>query len=218
LIDPGKEYDYQPDPVLGGYGDVPFRINEAYLNFSKGPLFVRVGRQAISWGESDTIGLLDANNPFNLTLGVPGVFQDVDESRIPLWTLRATYNLESWGPISSAYAETYLVPGTIDTTVSPLPIPKASPYSPPQDDPQSLIAGLIPPSIANTVVNPALGGILIGLYDHLPSRTMGNSRYGLRLGGIIARDYTTSVWFYRTFANQPVPRILPLDLSPPPTA
>ena len=32
----------------------PFRINEAYFNFTKGPLFLRIGRQAISWGESDT--------------------------------------------------------------------------------------------------------------------------------------------------------------------
>lgn len=214
LIDPRKQYEYQPDPVLGGYGDVPFRVNEAYLNFVKGPLFVRVGRQAISWGESDTIALLDANNPFNQTLAIPGVFQDIDEARIPLWTLRTTYNLfDVWGPLSSGFAEAYLVPGSIDTTVSQLPLPKASPYSPPQDDPQSLINGLVPPSIQGPIVNKALGGIQIGLYDHLPSRSMGNSRYGLRLGSIIARDYTTSVWFYRTFATQPVPRFLPLDLS-----
>jgi hypothetical protein len=42
---------------------------------------------------------------------------------------------------------------------------------------------------------------------------MSNSRYGFRLGGIIAREYTTSIWFYRTFATAPVPRFLPLDLS-----
>jgi hypothetical protein len=41
---------------------------------------------------------------------------------------------------------------------------------------------------------------------------MSNSRFGIRLGGLIARDYTMSVWYYRTFAN-PVPRFLPLDLS-----
>ncbi|HZP40805.1 MAG TPA: DUF1302 family protein [Candidatus Binatia bacterium] len=220
LIDLRKQYTYQPDPVLGSYGDpgdvsdLPFRINEAYVNFAKGPLFVRVGRQAISWGESDTIGLLDANNPFNLTLAIPGVFQDIDEARIPLWTLRTTYNLfDSWGPFSSGFVEGYLVPGSIDTTVSQVPIPLASPYSPPQDDPQSLIAGLIPPSIGETLVRPALGSIQLGLYDHLPSRSMKNSRYGVRLGALIARDYTTSIWYYRTFANQPVPRFLPLDLS-----
>jgi uncharacterized protein DUF1302 len=214
LIDPRKVYTYQPDPVLGGYGEIPFRINEAYVNMAKGPLFLRLGRQTISWGESDTIGLLDANNPFNLTLAIPGVFQDIDEARIPLWTARGTYSLfDSWGPIASAALEAYLVPGSIDTTVSASPLPKASPYSPPQDDPQSLIAGLIPPDVAQGIVNTALGGIQIGLYDHLPSRSMSNSRYGVRLGAVLARDYTTSLWYYRTFAQNPVPRFLPLDLS-----
>jgi hypothetical protein len=111
------------------------------------------------------------------------------------------------------FLEGYLVPGSIDTTVSQVPIPIASPYSPPQTDPQALIAGLIPPDVNNTIVKAAFGGIQLGLYDHLPSRTMSNSRYGIRLGGLVARDYTTSFWYYRTFANQPVPRFLPLDIS-----
>jgi hypothetical protein len=214
LIDPRKQYEYQPDPVLGSYGEVPFRINENYLQFTKGPLFVRVGRQAISWGESDTVALLDLNNPFNQTLAIPGIFQDVDEARIPLWTLRTTYNLfDTWRQFSSGFIEAYLVPGSIDTTVSQVPIPKVSPYSPPQDDPQALINGLIPPSVQGPIVNQALGGIQIGLYDHLPSRTMSNSRYGVRLGSVIARDYTTSLWYYTTFVNAPVPVFLPLDLS-----
>jgi hypothetical protein len=213
LIDPRKTYAYQDDPVLGGYGDVPFRINEAYFNLKKGRLFLRVGRQSISWGESDTVALLDANNPFDVTRAGPGLFMDIDEARIPLWTLRGTYDLfRSWGPISSAFAEAYLVPGSIDTTVSPLPLPLASPYSPPQADPQSLLAGLIPPDVNEGLVQGAFGGIQIGLYNHLPSRSMSNSRFGFRLGGLIARDYTTSLWYYRTFAN-PVPRFLPLDLS-----
>src|SRR3989442_8920428 len=42
---------------------------------------------------------------------------------------------------------------------------------------------------------------------------MSNSRYGARLGAIVDRDYTTSLWFYRTIAQTPVPRFLPLDLS-----
>jgi hypothetical protein len=209
-----KTYVYQPDPVLGSYGEVPFRINESYLNLSKGPLFVRVGRQAISWGESDTVALLDANDPFDITRGVVGLFEDVDEARIPLWTLRTTYTLfDNWGPLSSGFLEGYVVPGSIDTTVSPFPIPKASPYSPPQDDPQALIAGLIPPSIAGPIVKGAFGGIQLGIYDHLPSRSMSNSRYGFRFGTVVARDYTTSIWYYRTISEQPVPRFLPLDIS-----
>jgi len=213
LISPRKTYTYQGDPVLGGYGDIPFRFNEAYFNVKKGPVFLRIGRQSISWGESDTIALLDANNPFDVTRGGPGLFEDIDETRIPLWTLRGTFDLfRSWGPISSAYADLYLVPGSIDTTVTPLPLPLASPYSPPQDDPQALLAGLIPPDVNEGLVQGAFGGIQIGLYNHLPSRSMSNSRFGIRLGGLIARDYTASIWYYRTFAN-PVPRFLPLDLS-----
>jgi Protein of unknown function (DUF1302) len=225
LIDARKQYSYQCDPVLGSYNapdhacDLPFRINEAYFNVSKGPLFLRIGRQAISWGESDTIALLDANNPFDQTRGVTGLFEDVDEARIPLWTLRSTYHLfESWGPLSSGYLDAYVVPGSVDTTVSNVPLPLLSPYSPPQDDPQTLIAALVPPKIGQVVIEDAFGGLQVGLYDHLPSRSMSNSRFGVRLGGIVARDYTASLWYYRTFATQPVPRFLPLDLSRSPLA
>jgi uncharacterized protein DUF1302 len=225
LIDPRKTYEYQCDPVLGDYHgpnhacDLPFRLNEAYFNVSKGPVFFRFGRQAISWGESDTIALLDANNPFDQTRAIAGVFEDIDEARIPLWTFRSTINLfDSLGPISSGYLDTYLVPGSIDTTVGNSPLPLVSPYSPPQDDPQSLINALVPPDIGKTIIQQAFGGLQIGLYDHQPSRSMSNSRFGVRLGGIVNRDYTSSIWYYRTFATQPVPRFLPLDLTRSPLA
>src|SRR5207237_8721082 len=160
-----------------------------------------------------------ASNPFALPGAIPGVVEDIDEARIPLWTARGTVSLfESFGPFSSGYLEGYVVPGSIDTTVSQVPTPLASPYSPPQPDPQSLLSGLIPPDVQAPIVDAAFGGIQLGLYDHLPSRSMSNSRFGIRLGGLIARDYTTSVWYYRTFANQPVPRFLPLDVSRAPIA
>src|SRR5262249_40341649 len=71
----------------------------------------------------------------------------------------------------------------------------------------------LPPADATRrLVEPLLGHSAVGLYDLLRPRSMSNSRFGFRLGGVIARDYTASVWYYRTFAN-PVPRFLPLDLS-----
>ena len=223
LRDTRKIYTYQPDPVLGrdndpgDVADLPLRINEAYVNLARGPLFLRIGRQAISWGESDTIALLDQSNPFNLTLGLPGIFQDIDEARIPLWTLRGTYSLfHDWGPLSGGFLDAYLVPGSIDTTVSQTPIPTASAYSPPETDPQQFVdafTAFIPPAVRNVLIKSALGGLQFVQYDHLPARTMSNSRYGARLGAIVDRDYTTSLWFYRTIAQTPVPRFLPLDLS-----
>jgi hypothetical protein len=167
-----------------------YRVNEAYVNISKGPLFLRIGRQAISWGEADTIGLLDANNPFDTTI-VPGVFLDLDESRIPLWTARATYELFSdLGPFSSGLLDTYIVPGMIDTTISPLQMQTGSPFSAP----------------------PPAPGPGVEVFQRRPGMRFGNSRWGVRLQSVIARDYTTSVWFYKTFPTEPIS--LNLGISP----
>ncbi len=161
------------------------RVNEAYLNLAKGPLFARIGRQAISWGEADTIGLLDANNPFDVLL-VPGVQIDLDEARIPLWTLRTTYELyDVAGPFQSGFLDAYWVPGWLDTNVGYLNIQGVSPYSQP----------------------PPLQGPGIQVYDKLPRYETGNSRYGFKFQTVINRDYNWSIWFYRTFQQVPVPTI-----------
>ena len=158
------------------------RVNEAYLNLAKDKFFVRVGRQAISWGEADTIGLLDANNPFDVLL-IPGIQIDLDEARIPLWTLRTTYELFStWGPLSSGFLDAYWVPGWLDTNTGYLNIQGVSPYSQP----------------------PPIQGPGIQVYDKLPRYETGNSRYGFKFQSVIDRDYNWSIWFYRTFQQVPV--------------
>ncbi len=169
------------------------RVNEAYLNFSKGPWFMRIGRQAISWGEADTIGLLDANNPFDILL-IPGVQIDLDEARIPLWTLRMTYELFStWGPFSSAFVDAYWVPGWLDTETGYLPIMGVSPYS----------------------VPPPLQPGFIQVFDKLPRFETGNSRYGFKFQTVIYRDYNWSIWFYRTFQQVPVPTLVGVSAPNP---
>ena len=183
------------------------RVNELYLSYSKGPAFLRIGRQAISWGESDTVALLDQNNPFDLTLSAPGLFEDVDEARIPLWTIRGSYSLfDTLGPLSSGFVEAYWVPGDIDTTTSIVPPPTWSPYSAPGPDPQS-----------NPLLN-ILNHPQFALVDHVPAPKMANSRYGVRVQTVVARDYTVSAWFYTAFNQAPVPLIdsvaKPLPSSP----
>src|SRR6185295_18816874 len=113
------------------------RINEMYLDYTKGRFFTRIGRQSISWGESDTIILLDVINNFDLTYGAPGLLQDLEESRIPFWAMRNTIKLiDNWHWLSSFFADTYVVPGPVDTTV-PLTTPAffGFPYSQPGEDP-----------------------------------------------------------------------------------
>jgi hypothetical protein len=172
------------------------RINELYLDYTKGPLFVRVGRQAISWGESDTVALLDVQNPFDLLLAAPGFFQDVDEARIPLWTLRTTYKLfSSWKFISSAFLDAYMVPGPIDTTIPNDPITYGvSPFNPDVPNPQGNIYLQGQEGLLHTVV-----------VDKQPEETWANTRWGARLQGLLFRDYTVQGWFFRTFNQQPAP-------------
>ncbi|HEV7734692.1 MAG TPA: DUF1302 family protein [Candidatus Binatia bacterium] len=179
------------------------RINEMYLDYTKGRVFIRAGRQAISWGEADTIAILDVSNPFDLTLGAPGLFQDVDEARIPLWTLRTTVKLlDNWEWLSSVFADTYLVPGIIDTTVPINPITAGvSPFNPDVGDPNS-----------NIVIGPTRNqetqqgkSLHVAVVDRLPEEKWSNTRWGARLTGVIARDYTVQGWFFRTFNQAPVP-------------
>ncbi len=168
------------------------RVNEAYVDIAKGPVWFRIGRQAISWGEADTIGLLDANNPFDTNIQ-PGLFMDLDEARIPLWTIRGTYELSSsWGPFSSTFLEAYWVPGMIDTTIGPLVIQSASPFS------------LPPPAAAGPNARPGTGPKL-QLFQELPDPTIENSRWGVKVQTVVARDYNLATWFYTTFPTAPVP-------------
>ena len=175
------------------------RINELYLDYAKDRFFFRVGRQAISWGESDTIALLDISNPFDLRVGAPGFFQDVDEARMPLWTLRSTIKLvENWRLLSGLFTDIYVVPGPIESTVPVNPTWFGTPYAAaqPSEDPQVAQASL---------VNPVGGHVSI--VDRLPRATWSESRYGARLGAVVARDYTVSTWFFRTYPEQPTPLI-----------
>ena len=180
------------------------RINELYLNYKSGPLTLRVGRQSISWGESDDIVFMDRLNAFDLTLGAPGFFQDLDEARIPFWALRATYKLvESWHWLSSAFAEGFVVPGVIDTTVPTDPmVGGVSPFSPDVADPQLLANDLIR---RNGFDPRNFQGVHLTVVSKQPEQTWSNTRWGAKLTGIVARDYTVNAWFAREFPVAPVP-------------
>ena len=175
------------------------RINELYLDYAKGRLFTRVGRQAISWGESDDIALLDVTNLFDLTLGVPGLIQDLEEARIPVWAMRNTVKVfDDVGPLSTGFLDTYVVPGVVDTTVPTDPITAGvSPFNPDVPDPQNQVLAL---------GGPAVGKLLhLDLVSHQPAMSWANTRWGVRLQTLLLREYTLQGWFYRTFNQAPVP-------------
>lgn len=153
---------------------------QCYVDLSRGPVFFRVGRQNVAWGETDVFRLLDGINPLDNTFG--GVFEDLDDRRIPLWMLRGSYNFGKVGPVSAFTLEAFCVPGMWDAKVAPI-APKGTSYAAPQ--PESPI-----PTVFCT-----------------PDRTMSSSRWGVRLMGVFADNFTLSLGHYRSYLDIPSLRL-----------
>jgi len=149
---------------------------EFYVDLSRGPLFLRIGRQNLAWGETDTFRLLDAINPLDNTFGGP--FEDLDDRRIPLWMLRGSYNFGTIGPISSAMIEAFWVPGNWDVSVAPY-APEGTAYAAP---------------IPDTGMRK---------FQVRPDKEMSNSRWGVRLMGVLGNNLNFSVAHYKTFLDMP---------------
>ena len=94
------------------------RLFEWYFNITKGPLFIRIGKQNLSWGESDGFRLLDQINP--LDNGFAGFLTGLDERRIPLNMLRAQWSFGTVGFINDLTLEGfYSIDNEVPTTRVP---------------------------------------------------------------------------------------------------
>jgi len=96
------------------YDEDSFKPWEAVLDlFPTDLLKIRLGRQFISWGETDGIRLLDVINPQDLTFSPPAApnLFNLDETRIPSWGLRTLYTVR---PVSNTIFEFFALPGFWD--------------------------------------------------------------------------------------------------------
>jgi hypothetical protein len=149
---------------------------ECYGDITKGPVFFRIGRQNVSWGETDVFRLLDMINPMDNTYG--GIFEDLDDRRIPLWMLRGSYNFGNVGPAASLTLEGFWVPGNWDARVAPI-APTGTPYSTP------------------------LAPAPVPIFIETPSKEMSNSRWGARLQGVLLDSVNLSVGHYKSYMDLP---------------
>ncbi|MCW5888921.1 MAG: hypothetical protein KIT14_00060 [bacterium] len=102
------------------------RLFLAYFDFEKGPFFARVGRQILAWGETDIFRLMDNINPLDDSFG--GFLIALDERRVPLDMVRASWNFGSIGPFADIFVEGFAAEGNV---VSQVPgTPAGSPWSP----------------------------------------------------------------------------------------
>jgi hypothetical protein len=152
-----------------------YRLFLAYLDFEKGPLFVRVGRQVLAWGETDVFRLLDNINPLDDSFG--GFFIALDERRVPVGMVRASWQIGSYGPFQDAFAEGFVAQG--DKVATDPGIPLGSTW--------------IPGGIA--FPNPAVRQIIAA-----PSGT--DVRGGGRLV-FTAKDVTWTLAHYYTYLDVP---------------
>ena len=158
-----------------------------YFDLTGGPVFVRVGRQVMSWGEMTTLRILDGINPTdNTSLSV-----DLLERLVPLFMVRVNLAFEYVGPFSSVSVEGYYVPGAIDNTNG-----------------EEIIQGspIIPPVGRNTIEDlkdPLSLGSLMQLTQQLED-TYDADRYGVRLG-LMFRGLETNFAYYRAYSDIPVP-------------
>jgi hypothetical protein len=97
-----------PVDFYSQYKGVPW---EAVADFLPGDhLQIRMGRQFISWGETDGARLLDVINPQNLTFAPPAApnLFNLDETRVPQWGVRLLYTVR---PVSNTIFEIFANPG-----------------------------------------------------------------------------------------------------------
>src|SRR2546425_9515973 len=86
------------------------QLFEWYFNITKGPLFLRIGRQNLSWGETDGFRLLDQINPLDNSFG--GFLTSLDERRGPPHILRGPWGLWPGRPPTHPPPAALLAPGT----------------------------------------------------------------------------------------------------------
>jgi hypothetical protein len=199
------------------------RLFEWYFNISKGPLFIRIGRQNLSWGESDAFRLLDQINP--LDNGFAGFLTGLDERRIPLNMLRAQWSFGTIGPVTDITLEGFY---SIDNEIGiggSLPTSSTNYWASIQNGNTPIMVGRTPcggdymarrglpaynedPLIpyAGTGAGPREGGdcSLRGLGPH---SNLSDGRGGVRVVGTI-NDFTFSLAHYYTYQDNPQVRAI----------
>ena len=177
-------YDYGPDFYRKRLPDeitddlkLRTRLFEVYGDFRfLERLYFRIGKQNISWGETDVFRLLDQINPLDQTFG--GFLTSLDERRVPSFMIKGIFDIGSLWKFYSLSLEGFIEP---EPTLTKGPtLPAGAPWA--------IITG--PPSPFEM---------------RMPEKeAWKDSRFGGRLMGTIG-DYTFSLAHYWTYIDNPTP-------------
>ncbi|MBU0992972.1 MAG: DUF1302 domain-containing protein [Proteobacteria bacterium] len=163
---------------------------QAYADLTKGPVFARIGRQVLSWGEMSTIRILDGCNPMDTS----SLSVDLQERLIPLWMIRGNLAFDAVGPFTSLSVGGYYVPGKIDNTYE-----------------QKMLDGSpIMPTIGRdleTDMSDPFSMAALKQYIRMKDSDIDKDRYGIKLGMMMANGLDLNLVYYRMYSDLPVPQI-----------
>jgi hypothetical protein len=90
-------------------------LRDCYLDYTKGPWFLRLGKQQVAWGQADGITILDRVNPFDIS---EYVLPDMEDIRIPLWMFNINYS-----PKLNSNLQFLFIPDFEQSTSAPIGAP-----------------------------------------------------------------------------------------------
>ncbi len=114
-----KEYQDVKDSDIRAFEEFEkdFDLREGYLDLYKGSLFLRMGRQNLSWGEIDGgLTIMDRTNPMDAS---KGLMLETDEMRMPIGMIRGVYDMGDAGIFSALSVEAYFAPEDIIAPIAP---------------------------------------------------------------------------------------------------
>lgn len=88
-IEPGRPQQDEVHPFSTRLliGDrLEAELREAYIDIALGSSYLTIGKQQTVWGKADGLRIMDIVNPFNFR---EFIFDEFEDSRIPLWTVKA---------------------------------------------------------------------------------------------------------------------------------
>jgi hypothetical protein len=107
----GLHHGDRDDYAWKGYHNTWAWLKEYTLAFDIGNLYMRIGKQVVTWGRSDIFRLADIVNPNDFSWHF--IFEGVEETRIPLHIIRGIYDVGDVGPFADAAFEFVFNPGDI---------------------------------------------------------------------------------------------------------
>jgi len=120
-----RQYESLPNEFSGngwmlrdGGKDFKAELSQAYVDYRSGPLWLRLGKQQIAWGETVGVRVLDVVNPLDLSqlFFFDRGFEEFDRIRIPQWFLRGAYTFPS-PAVEDLTLELILNPGDVVPTL-----------------------------------------------------------------------------------------------------